>query len=78
VAAGVLDQAAVEDGLYEAAEQNGLVAEDGQPVLGHDPQRAQKGLQQPNDLDADDRPRRRRRRRCEALHCHVTRRVRRW
>ena len=29
VAAGALGQAAVEDALYAAAEQNGLVAEDG-------------------------------------------------
>jgi hypothetical protein len=30
IAAGALDQTSVEDGLYLAAEQNGLVADDGE------------------------------------------------
>jgi hypothetical protein len=43
VAAGVLDQREVEDALYAATEANGLVTEDGPtPVLGHDPQQAQR------------------------------------
>ncbi len=54
VAAGVLDVAQVEDALYAAAEQNGLVADDSQRQcwatirsgLGH-------GFQHPYDLDAD-------------------------
>jgi hypothetical protein len=57
VAAGALDQAEVEDALYGAAEHNRLVADDG-------PHRCwatirsglSAGLQQPVDLDADDRP----------------------
>jgi len=57
IAAGALDQSDAEDELYRAAEANGLVADDGQRQcwatirsgLGA-------GLQQPIDLDADDRP----------------------
>jgi hypothetical protein len=64
VAAGALDQAAVEDALYGAAEQNGLVRD---PKDG--PRKTwatirsglSAGLQQPIDLDADDPPRPRRR-----------------
>ena len=60
VAAGALEQADVEDELYSAAEVNGLVADDGERQtwatirsgLGA-------GLQQPIDLDADDRQSRR-------------------
>jgi hypothetical protein len=66
VAAGALDQAEVEDALYAAAEQNGLVSDpkDGprktwatiRSGLGT-------GLREPIDLDTDDRPPVRRRRR---------------
>jgi hypothetical protein len=56
--AGALEQAEVGDGLYAAAMRNALVADDGERKcwatirsgLG-------KGLQQPNDLDADEQPR---------------------
>jgi hypothetical protein len=58
VAAGALDQREVEDALYGAAERNGLVSD---PKDG--PRKTwatirsglSKGLQQPVDLDADDR-----------------------
>jgi hypothetical protein len=57
VAAGAIDQAAVEDALYAAAEQNGLVADDGQRQCWATIRSGlSKGLQQPKDLDADERP----------------------
>jgi hypothetical protein len=57
VAAGALDQAAVEDALYAAAEQNGLVADDGaRQCWATIRSGLSKGLQQPKDLDADERP----------------------
>jgi len=56
VAAGALEQQAVENALYDGAEHNGLVGEDGErqccatirSALG-------KVLRQPKDLDADER-----------------------
>ena len=57
VAAGALDQAAVEDALFGAAEQDGLVAEDGaRQCWATIRSGLSKGLLQPKDLDADDRP----------------------
>jgi hypothetical protein len=57
IAAGALDQAAVEDALYAAAEQNGLVANDGaRQCWATIRSGLSKGLLQPKDLDADDRP----------------------
>ena len=57
VAAGGLAQGEMEDALYAAAEPNGLSVGDGQrPCWGQHPQRLGAGLQQPVDLDADDRP----------------------
>jgi hypothetical protein len=57
VAAGALDQAAVEDALFAAAEQNGLVADDGaRQCWATIRSGLSKGLQQPKDLDADERP----------------------
>jgi len=61
--AGALEQSIVEDALYGAAEHINLVADDGQRQtwatirsgLGA-------GLQEPFDLDADERPSTRRRR----------------
>jgi hypothetical protein len=62
IAAGALDQGAVEDALYEAAERNGLVADDGQRRCWATIRSGlSKGLQQPIDLDADDQPPARRR-----------------
>jgi hypothetical protein len=63
VAAGALDQHQVEDALYAAAEQNGLVADDGpRQCWATIRSGLSKGLLQPIDLGADDRPRPRRRR----------------
>jgi hypothetical protein len=57
VAAGALDQATVEDALYAAAEQNGLVADDGaRQCWATIRSGLSKGLLQPKDLDADQRP----------------------
>jgi hypothetical protein len=57
VAAGALDQAAVEDALYAAAEQNGLVANNGaRQCWATIRSGLSKGLLQPKDLDADERP----------------------
>jgi hypothetical protein len=57
IAASVLDQAEVEDALFAAAEANGLVAEDGpRQCWATIRSGLSKGLQQPKDLDADDRP----------------------
>jgi hypothetical protein len=57
VAAGALEQAEVEDALYAAAEQNGLVADDGpRQCWATIRSGLSKGLQQPKDLDADERP----------------------
>jgi len=68
-AAGALDQAAVEDALYAAAERNGLVDDpkDG-PWKTWATIRSglSAGLQQPLDLDADDRRLVRKHRRQEA------------
>ena len=67
VAAGALDQTAVEDALYGATERNGLVADDGQRQCWATIRSGlSKGLLQPVDLDADEwspspRPRRKRR-----------------
>ncbi len=62
IAAGVLEQGAVEDALYAAAEANGLVADDGQRQTWATIRSGlSKGLQQPVDLDAPNRSRRRRR-----------------
>ena len=62
VAAGALDQREVEDALYAAAEQNGLVADDGaRQCWATIRSGLSKGLLRPIDLDADDRPPRRRR-----------------
>jgi hypothetical protein len=58
VAAGALDQREVEDALYGAAERNGLVSDpkDGpRKTWGTIRSGLSKGLQQPVDLDADDR-----------------------
>jgi hypothetical protein len=56
VAAGALAQAAVEDALYAAAEQNGLVADDGQRQCWATIRSGlSAGLQQPIDLDAEAR-----------------------
>ena len=64
VAAGALGQGEVEDALYGAAERNGLVADDGQRQTWATIRSGlSAGLQQPVDLDADDRPPIRRRRR---------------
>ena len=69
VAAGALDQAAVEDALYAAAEQNGLVNDDGaRQCWATIRSGLSKGLLQPIDLDADEwspspKPRHKRRRR---------------
>jgi hypothetical protein len=53
IAAGALEQRAVEGELYAAAEHNGLVADDGERAdLGDDSQRPGAGLQEPLDLDA--------------------------
>jgi hypothetical protein len=52
VAAGALEQSEVEDGLYDAAERNGLVADDGQrQVWATIRSGLGAGLQQPVDLD---------------------------
>ena len=57
VAAGALEQAAVEDALYAAAERNGLVADDGaRQCWATIRSGLSAGLQQPIDLDAADRP----------------------
>jgi hypothetical protein len=62
VAAGALDQVAVEDTLYGAAEQNGLVADDGaRQCWATICSGLSTGLLQPKDLDADERPPRGRR-----------------
>src|SRR5437764_13849696 len=62
VAAGALDQAAVEDALYAAAGQNGLMADDGpRQCWATIRSGLSKGLLQPEDLDADERPLRLRR-----------------
>jgi hypothetical protein len=62
VAAGALDQHEVEDALYDAAECNGLVAEDGQRQCWATIRSGlSKGLQQPIDLDTNDGPSRRQR-----------------
>jgi hypothetical protein len=56
VAAGALYQGEVEDALYAAAETNGLVADDGQRrCWATIPSGLGAGLQEPKDLDADDR-----------------------
>jgi hypothetical protein len=55
--AGALDQREVEDALCAAAEQNGLVADDGpRQCWATIRSGLSAGLQQPIDLDADDRP----------------------
>src|SRR5204863_10068808 len=60
VAAGALDQAAVEDALYAAVGQNGLMADDGpRQCWATIRSGLSKGLLQPKDLDADSRPPRR-------------------
>jgi hypothetical protein len=52
VTAGALEQAEVEDGLYDTAERNGLVADDGQrQVWATIRSGLSAGLQQPVDLD---------------------------
>jgi hypothetical protein len=57
VAAGALDQAEVEEELYAATEANGLIADDGQRQCWATIRSGlSAGLQQPIDLDADDRP----------------------
>jgi len=56
VAAGALEQAAVEDGLYEAAERNGLVGDDGQrQVWATVRSGLSAGMRQPIDLDEGTR-----------------------
>ncbi len=60
VAAGALDQADVEDELYAAAEHNHLVADDGDRQCWATIRSGlSAGLQQPINLDADDRTPRR-------------------
>jgi HNH endonuclease len=63
VAAGALDQGEVEDALYGAAERNGVVADDGaRQCWATIRSGLSAGLQQPIDLDAEDRvPQRRKR-----------------
>jgi hypothetical protein len=62
VAAGALEQGAVEEALYAAAERNGLVSDDGQrPTWATIRSGLGAGLRAPLDLDAADRPPRRRR-----------------
>ena len=57
IAAGALEQAEVEDVLYVAALNNGLVHDDGQRRTWATIRSGLRtGLQQPIDLDADDRP----------------------
>jgi hypothetical protein len=52
IAAGALDQSTVEEGLYAAAEQNGLVADDGERQRWSTIRSGlSAGLQQPIDLD---------------------------
>jgi hypothetical protein len=52
VAAGALAQSTVEEGLYAAAEQNGLVADDGERQTWSTIRSGlSAGLQQPIDLD---------------------------
>jgi hypothetical protein len=64
VAAGALEQTEVEDALYVAALHNGLVHDDGQRARWATIRSGlSAGLQQPIDLDADDRPPARTRRR---------------
>ncbi len=71
ISAGAFEQTVVEDALYAAAERNGLVADDGQRQCWATIRSGlSKGLQQPKDLDADDRPPAQKRR-------HSTRRGRR-
>jgi hypothetical protein len=54
---GRADQAEVEDALFAAAEQNGLVADDGaRQCWATIRSGLSKGLLQPKDLDADERP----------------------
>lgn len=56
VAAGALDKRDVEDALYAAAVADGLVADDGERQCWATIRSAwSAGLQQPVDLDADDR-----------------------
>jgi hypothetical protein len=60
--AGALDQQAIEDALYGAAERNGLGAADGaRQCWATIRSGLSKGLLQPIDLDANDRPPRPRR-----------------
>jgi hypothetical protein len=56
VAAGALDQAAVEDEWYAAATRNGLIADDGERQTWATIRSGlSAGLQEPIDLDANER-----------------------